>query len=89
MTVASSRSTYQVATSATLTCHVGSEAVQPVSYQWSSSCSGQQCSVTGQTDASIMIPLLRSVDSGTHTCTVTDSVGNSGNGSIQFDVTGK
>ena len=88
MSVASSRSTYQVDSPVTLTCHVGSEAVQPVSYQWSSSCSGQ-CSVAGQTDASVTIPLLRSVDSGTHTCTVSDSVGNSGNGSIQFNVTGK
>ena len=70
----------KVASSATLTCHVGSEAVQPVSYQWSSSCSGQ-CSVAGQTNASDMIPLLQSIYSGSYTCTVTDDVGNSGNGS--------
>ena len=88
VTVRSSKSTYHVATSATLTCHVGLEAVQPVTYQWSSSCSGL-CSVAGQTDDTVTISLLQSIDSGTYTCTVTDNVGNSGNGSLNFNVTGK
>ena len=77
-----------MASSANLTCHVGSEAVQPVSYQWSSSCSGQ-CSVASQANASVTIPLLQSIDSGSYTCIVTDDVGNSGNGSVQFNVIGK
>ena len=88
VTVMTSGTTYHVATSVTLICQVGLEAVQPVSYQWSSSCTGQ-CSIDGQTDDTITISLLRSTDSGTHTCTVTDNVGNSGNGSLNFNVTGK
>ena len=88
VTVRSSSDTYHVATSVTLTCQVGLEAVQPVTYQWSSSCSGQ-CSVARQTDDTVTISLLRSIDSGTYTCTVTDNVGNTGNGSINFNVTGK
>ena len=88
VTVRSSSSTYHVATSVTLTCRVGLEAVQPVTYQWSSSCSGQ-CSVARQTDDTVTISLLRSIDSGTYTCTVTDNVGNTGNGSININVTGK
>ena len=88
MTVKSSTTTYHLATSVTLTCQVGLEAVQPVSYWWSSSCSGQ-CSVAGQTDDTVTISLLRSIDSGTHTCTVTDNEGNTGNGSLHFNVTGK
>ena len=86
--VTSSDTMYYVATSLTLTCQVGLEAVEPVSYQWSSSCSGQ-CSVDGQTSDVVAISLLRSIDSGIHTCIVTDSVGNTGNGSLQFNVTGK
>ena len=74
-----------MATSVTLTCRVGLEAVQPVTYRWASSCSGQ-CSVAGQTDDTVTISLLRSIDSGTHTCTVTDNVGNTGNGSLNFKV---
>ena len=88
VTVTSNSTTYHIATSVTLTCRVSLEAVQPVSYQWSSSCSGE-CSVAGQTDDTVTISLLRSIDSGTHTCTVTDNVGNTGNGSINFNVTGK
>ena len=88
MTVMSSSATYHVATSVTLICQVGLDAVQPVTYRWSSSCSGQ-CSVTGQTDDTVTISLLRSFDSGTHTCTVTDNVGNTGNGSLHFNVTGE
>ena len=88
MTVTSNNTMYHVATSVTLTCHVSLEAVQPVSYQWSSSCSGE-CSVAGQTDDTVTISLLRSIDSGTYTCTVTDNVGNTGNGSINVNVTGK
>ena len=88
VTVTSNSTTYHVATSVTLTCRVGLEAVQPVSYQWSSSCSGE-CSVAGQTDDTVTISLLQSIDSGTYTCTVTDNVGNSGNGSLHFNATGK
>ena len=88
VTVRSSSDTYHVATSVTLTCRVGLEAVQPVTYQWSSSCSGQ-CSVAGQTDNAVTISLLQSIDSGTYTCTVTDNVGNTGNGSLHFNATGK
>ena len=88
VTVMTSGTTYHVATSVTLICQVGLEAVQPVSYQWSSSCAGP-CSVGGQTDDTVTISLLRSTDSGTHACTVTDNVGNSGNGSLNFNVTGK
>ena len=88
VTVISNSTTYHVATSVTLTCRVGLEAVQPVTYQWSSSCSGQ-CSVAGQTGNTVTISLLRSIDSRTHTCTVTDRMGNSGNGSLNFNVTGE
>ena len=75
VTVTSNSTMYHVAISVTLTCHVGLEAIQPVTYSWSSSCSGQ-CSVAGQTGNTVTISLLRSIDSGTYTCTVTDHVGN-------------
>ena len=88
VTITGNSTTYHVATSVTLTCRVGLEAIQPVTYWWSSSCSGQ-CSVAGQTGNTVTISLLRSIDSGTYTCTVTDHVGNSGNGSLNFNVTGE
>ena len=89
VTVSTSSTEYLAATSLTLTCNliIGSEAVEPFTYQWSSTCSGE-CFVDGQTTAVIMQSALRSIDSGTHTCTVTDDVGNSGSASIDIAVVG-
>ena len=79
-----------------LTCEIdleqsGHGIVQPignVTYTWTSTCTGA-CFVNGQTNQSISTLALRAVDSGVHTCSVMDSVGNIGNGSIEIKVTGK
>ena len=73
-----------------LTCEIdlgqsGPGIVQPigdVTYTWTSTF------VNGQTNQSISTLALRAVDSGVHTCSVMDSVGNIGNGSIEIEVTG-
>ena len=78
-----------------LTCEVdqgqsGQGIVQPIgdiTYTWTSTCTGS-CFVNGQNNQSISTNALRAVDSGVHTCSVVDSVGNIGNGSIEIDVTG-
>ena len=79
-----------------LTCEIdqgqsGQGIVQPIgdiTYTWTSTCVGD-CFVNGQNNRSISTLALRAVDSGVHTCSVVDSVGNIGNGSIEIDVTGR
>ena len=65
--------------------------VQPIgdfTYSWTSTCMGA-CFVNGQNNQSISTLALRAVDSGVHTCSAVDSVGNIGNGSVEIEVTGK
>ena len=88
VSIESTSTEYQAATPVTLMCVVETGATEPVTYQWSSSCSGD-CFVTNQISATIIQSALRSIDSGEHTCLVTDSAGNTGVSTTQFTVTGK
>ena len=72
----------------TLTCQV-TGATGTVCYKWTSTCIGN-CFVTGKTEQAVTSPDgLYSSDSGTHTCTATDSVGNMGSNAIVTNVVGK
>jgi len=48
----------------------------------------ENCFVQGQTENTIEKNILHSVDSGNHTCTVTDDVGNTGSATYEVRVTG-
>ena len=65
---------------------ITSGVVGALMYEWTSTCSGE-CFVRGNTP-SISTDFLRATDSGTHTCTVTDSVGNVGSASVAISATG-
>ena len=84
--------TSQVGTPHSLACHVGTSPTLPVGtvvFEWTSTCSGE-CFVLGQSATSIVsTQFLKAVDSGAHTCTITDSVGNIGNASVRISTTGK
>ena len=84
--------TNQVGTSLQLTCQVGNTPTPPIGavvHEWTSTCSGG-CFVLGQSRAATVgTQYLKAVDSGTHTCTVTDSVGNRGSASVSIATTGK
>ena len=60
------------------------------SYQWSSTCTGN-CFLNDINQNSNMIirDALRSLDSGTYTCIVTDSAGNSGSNFTEIQVVGE
>lgn len=60
-----------------------------LTYQWTSTCSRECFILTQSTVASVSTQYIKAVDSGTHTCTVTDSVGNRGNTSVRISTTGK
>ena len=57
-------------------------------YHWTSNCTGE-CFVNGLTSQSVTRNAAHSIDSGSYTCNVTDSVGNIGNSSIFTRVKGK
>ena len=78
---------YRAASTLLLTCQV-TGATGTVTYLWISTCSSN-CFVLGKTDQTISRITLRSSDSGTHTCTATDSVGNSGSASIMANIIGR
>ena len=59
-----------------------------VQYSWSSTCQ-TDCFTTGRSTSTISEPFLRSRDTGVHTCTATDSVGNSGNDSEYLNIVGE
>ena len=75
-----------VAESLTLTCQAeGGTGIY--TYQWSSDCTGD-CFVTNQDAQRVSRDALHSIDSGNHTCTVTDSAGNAGNDTIHIQTGG-
>ena len=84
--------TSQVGTSLQLVCQVGNTPTLPIGavvYEWTSTCSGG-CFVLGQSRAATVgTQYLKAVDSGRHTCTVTDSVGNRGSASVNITTTGE
>ena len=77
---------YRAASSVTLRCSTEG-ASGSVSYRWSSTCSS--CFASSSTSASITENMLRSRDGGDHTCTATDSVGNTGNSSTTMNIVGE
>lgn len=79
---------YQAASLVTLTCEIDETGTfAPLTYQWTSTCPGD-CFVRDQTSPVVSREGLRSIDAGSHTCTVTDDVGNTGSASIEMTVTG-
>ena len=89
MSIVSTNAAYLVATPVTLMCVVVEDgATEPLAYQWSSTCSGD-CFISNEVTPTLSQSALRSVDSGEHTCLVTDSAGNTGFSTIQFTVTGE
>ena len=79
---------HQASSSLNLTCSVQGQSDAQLSYQWTSTCTGN-CFVLGSTTQSITQTALHSVDSGTHTCSVTDALGNQGMATIQMTVVGE
>jgi len=79
-------SDYPPGSALVLNCSV-SNPIGPETYLWSSTCMGN-CFVQGQTESTIEKNILHSVDSGNHTCTVTDDVGNTGSATYEVHVTG-
>lgn len=78
----------QASSSINLTCSVQGMFVAPLSYMWKSTCS-ENCFVLLATESTITKKSINSIDSGNHTCTVIDAVGNSGTSTIQIAVKGK
>ena len=78
---------YRAGSPITLTCRVAG-AGQGLTYLWSSTCT-HNCFVKGKTTPNVTRNGLYSVDSGTHTCNVTDALGHSGNASVDMIITGK
>lgn len=77
---------YQAGSSLTLTCQAqGGHA--PITYNWNSSCIGL-CFVLGETVSTVTKNPLHSIDSGSHTCSVTDYTGRSGNNTAPIAVSG-
>ena len=90
MTVQSA-GTSHVGTPYQLDCQIGNSPtsfIGPVMYEWTSTCSGE-CFVLRQPgSATVSTQHLKAADSGTHTCTVTDSVGNQGRANVNILATG-
>ena len=78
---------YRAGSSITLTCRVEG-VTDGLTYIWSSTCT-HNCFVRGMTTQNVTRHGLHSVDSGTHTCNVTDALGCKGNATIVMDVMGK
>ena len=79
---------YHAATSVDISCGTVVGMHEPAMYEWTSTCTGD-CFVLGSTNATVTQPVLRSADSGSHTCSVTDAVGNTGEATINVNVFGK
>ena len=87
-----SNGTSQVGTPHQLVCQTGgssSHLVGVLTYQWTSTCTGQSFVLGQASVAAVSTQYLKAVDAGVHTCTVTDSVGNTGNASVEISTTGE
>ncbi|CAI8020956.1 hypothetical protein GBAR_LOCUS12479 [Geodia barretti] len=76
---------YHPTSSVTLTCRAH-HATGSVTYRWSSTCSS--CFASSGTSQAISDSMLQSNDAGVHTCTVTDSNGNTGSNSTEMRLIG-
>jgi hypothetical protein len=84
--------TSQVGTHQFLACQAGLSPTAPigaVTYEWTSTCSGDCFVLSQSTAATVSTQYLKAVDSGTHTCTVTDSVGNQGSANVEISTSGE
>lgn len=80
---------YAAGSSVTLTCEAsGDGIVGALTFTWTSTCSLGNCFVQGASNAEVSSTSLHSRDSGTHTCTVTDEVGNFGSVNHDMNVIG-
>ena len=79
---------FQAATAVNLTCNVSGVFYLPLSYRWTSNCTGD-CFVLGRMTSTIYQMALHAIDSGTHTCSVVDAVGNVGMATTEINVLGK
>ena len=80
---------YRAASEVTLTCQATGGS-GTITYLWTSTCTGpnSNCFVPGKTDQGIYRAILRSTDSGTHTCTATRG-GLIGCATIEMNVVGE
>ncbi len=78
----------QASSSVNLTCSVSGSFTPPLTYQWSSSCTGD-CFILQGTGSTRIESVLHSVDAGNHTCKVTDALGDSGSATVQIDINGE
>ena len=77
---------FRPATSVTLTCQV-EQASEDVSYQWTST--NPKSFVVNHTSSTVRKTILTSDDAGNHTCTATDSSGNSNSSTIKMQMIGE
>ncbi len=77
---------YRAASSVTLRC-VASGTSGHVTYRWSSTCGS--CFASSSSSQTVSETILRSRDAGVHTCSVTDSLGNTGSDVITMNIVGK
>ena len=78
---------YEAGSPVVLTCQANGGAL-PLTYYWNSTCDGGSCFVLGEITQPVESIALHSRDSGIHTCSVTDYVGNTGTATIQMTVSG-
>ena len=64
-------------------------AIGSITYQWTSTCSGDCFILSQQLNSVVEKKVIHSIDSGNHTCSVLDDVGNSGTSTVEMQVTGK
>lgn len=88
VTVSPAGVTRQASSSINLTCVVSGGSYPPLSYQWTSTCTGNCFVLAGNTPA-LTKSSIHSIDSGNHTCSVTDALGNSGSDTAEVVITGK
>ena len=77
---------YRPASSVSLACVAPPDAVPPLTYRWSSTCSS--CFTSNNSSREITIDILRSSDGGIHTCTVTDAEGHTGSAKTEMRLYG-
>lgn len=83
-------SAYTAGSSVTLVCEAsGEKIVGPMTFTWTSTCTLGNCFVQDMNGAEVSSIALHSRDSGIHTCTVMDEVGNFGSNDIQMNVIGE
>ena len=85
---------YAAASSLSLTCIVlgvdGEPLEEGISYQWTSTCAGSECMVTGQESLkTLSARYLSAADAGVYTCEAVDLAGCTGSSDITVEVTGK